>query len=707
MMAIPTIVLIVSLLYIISFLLLYSQASKTLLGKIFLSLLAFTALWNISIPAMHSGNAFFETFSAYLFILAPIFLLESLLIFSLFVNRRHGMRVRIHHVAVALCGLVASSVLLFTIMFGRLVTIDNGIQSVDTVAYSLYSSVISMFFVMIFLILFKKMRAQNNMKESLWAKNTFIGALFSALVSSVTNIALPINGVYSYIFIGPLSTIFFIIISMFFIMQYGLFDIRKASIKLAVNVLILLSSIVMYILFYFIFVNGKGNINDNDLLLYHIWFIFVAFVVGVVIKPSIDSRVDKILNNKFNFEKLVRDFSRELAKTSNIDEIVAIGRRCVGQTLHASYTNFLLIDELAGYGDSLNEDIKTILKKVKKLTYYDDFTNNHLFSIKQNKILLEKNAAFLAPLKRNNTIYGYVIIGGARNGQYTHEHEKLIRSFINEITVAIQSAMAVNNLAQVNDMLQDRIERATHKLRISNQNLRALDKTKDEFMSMASHNLRTPLTSIKGFVSGVLEGDAGEINDMQRMMLEQAFNSSNRMVGLVGDLLNLSRIQSGKFILIPTTFSIVDILQEELTTLKQLAEAHKVTIHTNIDNTTPNITADQEKIRQVIMNLLDNAIYYSKKGEGEVTVSLTHTAHTVLFKVMDNGIGVPKDMQDKLFSKFHRAENAKKQRPDGTGIGLYMAKQVVDLHKGKIIFKSKEGLGSTFGFTIPKDGGLR
>jgi signal transduction histidine kinase len=252
-----------------------------------------------------------------------------------------------------------------------------------------------------------------------------------------------------------------------------------------------------------------------------------------------------------------------------------------------------------------------------------------------------------------------------------------------------------------NKLLNAEIQRVARELKRSNEKLKALDEAKDEFISMASHQLRTPLTSIKGYLSMVLEGDVGDVPPQQKDMLNTAYTSAQRMVYLIADLLNVSRLQTGKFVIEPTECYLPDVVSEELAQLKEAIAAKNITVLFKKPSKFPTMKLDETKIRQVIMNFTDNALYYTPSG-GEVTVALAEKPRSVEFTVTDNGMGVPKAEQHKLFGKFFRAGNARKARPDGTGLGLFMAKKVIIASGGAILFKSKEGKGSTFGFTFPK-----
>lgn len=251
-----------------------------------------------------------------------------------------------------------------------------------------------------------------------------------------------------------------------------------------------------------------------------------------------------------------------------------------------------------------------------------------------------------------------------------------------------------------NRLLFEENRKVVLQLQQMNEKLKEIDATKDEFISMASHQLRTPLTSMKGYVSMVLEGDVGEINDQQRTMLQQAFDSSQRMVYLISDLLNVSRLRTGKFTIINSPTNLADIVESELEQLKASADARGVIFTFNKPSRFPTLDLDETKIRQVIMNFLDNALYYTPAG-GRITVELVSSVGGVTFTVTDSGLGVSKKDQPFLFTKFYRAQNARKMRPDGTGLGLYMARKIIIAQGGTIVFNSEEGVGSTFGFAFP------
>jgi signal transduction histidine kinase len=302
---------------------------------------------------------------------------------------------------------------------------------------------------------------------------------------------------------------------------------------------------------------------------------------------------------------------------------------------------------------------------------------------------------YVVNLVARNRLVGVLVAGFFADAAAISQQDKLLLDRLSEpVGVALD-----------NRLLFEENRRVLAQLRHSNEKLKALDETKDEFISMASHQLRTPLTAIKGYLSMVLEGDAGALEPNQRKLLEQSFFSSQRMVYLISDLLNLSRLNTGKFIMELTKVQLADLVQSEVDQLAETARSREITLLYKKPVNFPKFMLDETKTHQVVMNLIDNAIYYTRAG-GKITVTLTETPQAVEFTVKDNGIGVPRHLQHRLFSKFYRAENARQARPDGTGLGLFMAKKVVVAQGGAIIFESEEGKGSTFGFRFSKRGHL-
>jgi signal transduction histidine kinase len=334
-----------------------------------------------------------------------------------------------------------------------------------------------------------------------------------------------------------------------------------------------------------------------------------------------------------------------------------------------------------------------------RLVSLEGLSNEHLArflnctagDIQRVKRQVSLKSLYVVKLMARRQIVGLLVVGyTSPTAQLSQADTELMDRLSESIGVALD-----------NKLLFEENQHVLRQIKESNAKLRALDEAKDDFISMASHQLRTPLTSVKGYISMVLEGDAGKITPTQKKLLTQSFFSSQRMVYLIADLLNVSRLRTGKFIIDTTPVNLADVVDQELEQLKETAVARSLKLTYKKPVHFPELMLDDTKTRQVIMNFVDNAIYYTPSG-GRIAVRLVETPTTVELRVEDNGIGVSRSERSHLFTKFYRAGNARKARPDGTGLGLFMAKKVIIAQGGALVFESQQDKGSTFGFIFSK-----
>jgi len=230
-----------------------------------------------------------------------------------------------------------------------------------------------------------------------------------------------------------------------------------------------------------------------------------------------------------------------------------------------------------------------------------------------------------------------------------------------------------------------------------------VDKMKNEFISLASHQLRTPLAAIKWYTEMLLKGDAGKLLPEQTSYAETIYSSTQRMIDLVNLLLNISRIESGRINVEPLPTDLKKLVNEVVEEVKIRYEEKKHTYTVNFKEPIPIINVDPRLIRQVYVNLLTNAAKYTPE-KGQLKIELSKGATDIISDISDNGYGIPDTDQDKLFGKFFRGIKTVTRENGGTGLGLYLVRDIIDVSHGKIWFKSKEGKGTTFSFSLPLSG---
>lgn len=228
-----------------------------------------------------------------------------------------------------------------------------------------------------------------------------------------------------------------------------------------------------------------------------------------------------------------------------------------------------------------------------------------------------------------------------------------------------------------------------------------VEAMKTEFVSIAAHQLRTPLSAIKWTIRMILDGDIGKITDEQKELLEKTYESNERMISLINDLLNVTRIEEGRFLYKLEPVQMEDVVEVIAKNSADLLKMKKINFKfEKPKDLFPKVSIDKEKVGLAVQNLLENAIKYTPEN-GTINISLDKDADNIIFKIKDSGVGIPQDQQSRIFTKFFRGSNVIRLETDGSGLGLYTTKNIVEAHRGKIWFESEEGSGTAFYFTVP------
>lgn len=708
---------IVELIYCVIFLQLTLQRREAI--YLYFSIFTGIALfWNLGTVLMLFGEKTSTVYLGYWFwLIAPMFSTLFILFFC-----QQFIKNKIQ--PIYFLGLVFIVIYaLFLAINNNLIDIEFSTQGINSIIPNkLFYIFYGLFFAIYFDISIFTLRQHSIQKDRakyLQAKSIVYATGFTGTLAVFTNIVLPALGITKYVWMGPIFSLVFLSFSTVAITKYKLLDIRGAILRSTSYVFTVVS--LAFVLSVVLFgVLGRTTLFSNFTFAQWTVISLIMAIFSGIYAPlqkffdKISSRyfyrdaydpadllneLNTFLVSSIDLDKIIHDSSEIIEKylkprfvIFNVYESENTKKRSV-VTADSVTSNSISLDPIYKIANKLSSDITTfsgndsLEGEVKKL------------AIKQDIELVSK----IASTSSKNEIIGSIVLGSKKNGGlFNRQDLRVIKIISDELAIAIQNALRFEEIQQFNITLQKKVDDATKELRKANEKLIALDQTKDDFISMASHQLRTPLTSVKGYISMVIEGDVGKITKQQHKLLDQAFLSSQRMVYLIADLLNVSRLKTGKFIIEPKPTNLADLIEGELSQLTETAKSRNLTLNYKKPDNFPLFMLDDTKIRQVVMNFADNAIYYTPIG-GKIDVNIADTGKTIEFTVTDNGIGVPKNERHNLFSKFYRANNAKKARPDGTGLGLFMAKKVIIAQGGAIIFKSEEGKGSTFGFSFDKE----
>lgn len=280
------------------------------------------------------------------------------------------------------------------------------------------------------------------------------------------------------------------------------------------------------------------------------------------------------------------------------------------------------------------------------------------------------------------------------------EHEKTIKMLLQrDIDLRATSEKLQQKQAENEKSIKMLIQRDIE-LREINERLEEMDREKSEFISIAAHELRTPLTAIKWLVQLIQKEKLGKLNNRQKEQVDKLGEIVNKMIHLVGDILNVARIEEGRFGFKTEIIDLGKIIEEIIKTSEIISKAKKLSMEKRIDSNMPKIRADKEKIKLALGNVIDNAIKYTPK-QGHVAINANSRDSNIIITVSDTGIGISKEEQERIYSKFFRGNNALKLDTEGTGLGLFIARNIIEAHEGSISFASEKGKGTCFTIQLP------
>lgn len=282
--------------------------------------------------------------------------------------------------------------------------------------------------------------------------------------------------------------------------------------------------------------------------------------------------------------------------------------------------------------------------------------------------------------------------------------EKKVRERTNELNEKVvelkQSEIATLNIMEDLQKTLNDLQNSKEMIELQNIQLKKLDQLKSNFLNVTSHELRTPMSAIKGYVQMTIKQKLGEITEEQKKALTTVLRNIDRLDHLIQDILDVSRLESGTMKFVSEKTDIKTMVGEAVATMQISADVKHMTIDIEIEDKIPELTIDQERIKQVMLNIINNAIKFSPE-RSIINIRAKKEDENILFEVQDHGRGIPKDKQEKVFAIFYQVDSGMDRKFGGAGLGLAICRGIVLAHGGKIWVESELGKGSTFFFTLP------
>ena len=308
-------------------------------------------------------------------------------------------------------------------------------------------------------------------------------------------------------------------------------------------------------------------------------------------------------------------------------------------------------------------------------------------------------ATLQLPLVAAGEAVGVFLLDSRTPGAYTERDLELLDPLAQRLALALQNAHLYAQIKHHAEELEQRVEVRTQELQAANLQLEAASRHKSQFLANMSHELRTPLNAILGYAELILDEIYGEVPETIRDVLERVDKSGRHLLGLINDVLDLSKIEAGELTLSLNDYSMKEVVHTVLTAVESLAAEKKLTLKVTVAPDLSHGIGDERRIAQVLLNLVGNAIKFTEVGEVRIQAQASDGAFLV--SVSDTGSGIALGEQQKIFEEFQQIDNSITKTKGGTGLGLAIAKRIIEMHGGRIWVESTPGQGSTFSFTVP------
>jgi len=611
--------------------------------------------------------------------------------------------------------LVISLILIFTdtIIF----SVEKIINSEKIITFNylyfyLYIPYILFYFLLCFYIGYINIKNLNISIEKKQLQYILGGILISANISLFTNLILPSFGYFDLNWFGQFSNVIYIILVFITLFRYRFFEV-KVVFK---NIIILLLLLVFYWSLYLVFISFKIN---NYL---YILFLVLSYPIikdmlyktstqiwgNSKLNPISVGKIIKSMDNSYTHVGIFSNLEKNLLKYFNTKGLLLVMEDSILGEIATSklspkaiYTLYELLKNTKHDNIIVKYDIK-YLEAIERVPEFKNFY--------KKIITLINNSSYevLIPLYDNKSFLGILLLKEKHDNDYFSLNElSILENISHSLTINLSNANYYSKLRKFNATLQEQVQKATQKisntneiLKVNNKKLKALDIQKTEFLSYASHELKTPLIAISNnlfMLEFLINKDLKKPKENE--YIKSLFAQTNRLKRIVNNLLDISRIEQNKLSFNKEAIEIKPLLYNVLSNLKSLCLEKGLSFQNAVAEVT--VIGDKDRIYEVFTNYISNAIKYSEKGIIRIYSEIQKDK--VFFYVKDEGAGISKINYSKIFTKFGRASAGLQLKSKGasTGLGLYLTKKIIEELGGEVGFKSKLNVGSTFWFSLP------
>lgn len=583
--------------------------------------------------------------------------------------------------------------------------------------YLIFTAHFVVFFTAAFLIVFKKLlKAQGVVRDQL--RYMFIGILTAVVFGLYFDLFLPWVRNYQQIWLGPPVTIFMVGCIGYAIVRHRLMDIRlviarSVSYSLLVLVLGLIYAGGLFFIGTYI---TKQPSSTTNLVTSSLLALIIAFTFQPLLHLFERITDSVFFKDHYVPEQLLKELGKIITSSLGLSQLVVPLLQKLNASMKINHASIVLVnngrvvwEKTVGDSKPITIDTQQFSKLInvaagtqekgeEKVLVFEEMEESPM-----KDVMRQYSLSVVLPLIVENQLIGAVLLSEKSSGDnYSRDDIEVLKILGSEAAVAVRNALSYEEIKRFNITLREEVERSTVDLKMANHKLRELDQLKDDFVSIASHELRTPMTAIKSYLWMAIYRPDIKLSEKMTKYLSRAYLSTERLINLVNDMLNVSRIESGRIEIRPQEFNMIDLVDDVMQEVGAKAAEKQINLQI-IKQTIPSVFADEDKVHQVLLNLIGNSLKFTPIN-GIITVSFFSDGKVLETSVKDTGVGISDDDQAHLFEKFGRLDNSyvAAATSGGTGLGLYISKSLIELMRGQIKATSPGlGKGATFTFSLP------